>query len=600
MATRNEVSIVFKADGSDFDKKLASAKRGAESFGQSVREADSRGLAQLERGFEQAGARARTFGAQLEGASTKTSGLRSVLAGFAGGALATGVLSFFKEAGRAAIEFGQASLEAAQRAADAQRFLQTSAKLTGQDLGGLVGIAERVREAFGVSRAEAEALVARAAQFTSAAGRPQDTEKFLRAIGDSAVAAGRSLKELPEILQQLSGGGLEAALDKVLGGKNPSQIFAERFKEVGAKNAEALTDAQQKIAVLNEILERSKAVSGSAADRFGDFGAKTEVLAARFEDLQASIGKVIARSEGLNRLVDQLTKFTEKANDPQAAKSIERIGEAFGGLLQASVIGLGAIGTTLALVKTGIDAISTGIVGLAKLFDVVARETVANLRIAIGEALSIVPAAFRPALGINFDPAELAKKAKQDFQIANEELVNFSKSQFSVLQQDAQRVLDLIKLTRDAAKQAGEFGKFKPETGTASPGAGFNASTTPPPIIPNSGSAFFGAQAGIGQQGPTVVKPVLIFNGDSLESVDVLTRAQIKATAEQTGTIAGQGKGGVALGDRIGLLTDELKSLRDENKKLRDAIEKGALIEVTAGPGTQVDSVVPRGNFGRP
>lgn len=424
-------------------------------------------------------------------AERATNGLTTMQqAGVATAAAISAVAIGFGIAAKAAIDFGIDAVAAAERASKAQLSLQSVAKLTGQDFASLnVLVDQLVQRVPELSRASAAEVVAKATRFTSQAGRPEDTSRFIDAIIGAMRANGASLEDLSETLKQIAGGGLETALDKILGGTNPSEVYKRRFAEVGGSSAETLTDAQQKQAVLNEIFAQAGKLGDITAP--DTVGRNVSILKARFEDLEAAIGKVIERNEGLRKTVDMLTNLTTKLGDPSVAANVQVVGRGLATVAQGLILLGGGIAFVLNIAKLATDAFSgiLGIVGVG--FTSLATIVSGGIAIMIGKTIEILSAALGPAAAkIVFggvDGGALAGRGQAEASGALESFNAFMDSQKRALLGDIQNFKAIIDTTSSIADLAGRFGRFAAEgapAGTNTVLAATAGQSVPPPRDP--------------------------------------------------------------------------------------------------------------------
>jgi hypothetical protein len=331
------------------------------------------------------------FGSALRSAEGKVRGfVTGTVQSFLGNALANAA----SKLASATSDAFKGSLDAAKEAADAQRFLTTSSKLTGTALQENVAVAERLREQFGLTRADAQGLVAQALAFTSAAGQVGKTADFVRALGDSAVGSGRSLTELREILGQLSAGSDEAT-EKLFGGRQPSQIYEQFAKTLGT-TGEKLDATQKKQALLNETITHGARVAGSAADRLKDYGGQVDSISALFTDLEAAAGKFILSNEGIQGVVGGLADGLKNANQEGSAfkTTMAEVGPVLGEAAQAAVLVGGRLAEGFARAQFGVGMVIRGLELLDAFFDKVA----ANFELSMLKAVQSVVEGARSAL----------------------------------------------------------------------------------------------------------------------------------------------------------------------------------------------------------
>jgi hypothetical protein len=524
------------------------------------------------------------------------------------------IADFFRSASRAAVDFAKDAVTAAGEAADAFRFLRAQTQLTGTNLAENVALVERLREKFGLSRDAAERLVAQTLQFTGAAGRIGDTEKFLVALADSAAASGRSLSELPVLISQISAGQDEAT-DKLFA-KNPSVIYEEYARSVG-KTAAQLTNAEQKQALLNATLTKGAAVAGTAAERLGDAGGKAELAANRFRDLQVAVGEAITSNEGYIQTLDRLTAALDGLANPESVNQFRELAQTIALVGQGAAYGLGLIATNLNLIKTAFTVVALGAQGLIVLFTAIGKSLSLSIQGGVNEAIaamqSTLPIAAQVAIGIaGVNTGATRDRIKADLAGIAEELKAFGRLAAEAYGEDVARFTAIARATAAGADIAGAFGRFRP--GQA-PGGAFaaGAARTVAGLAPTRTSA--GALGALGALGgavdsarlaamaenvnrlvderadaraPRAIQPVLLASGDTLESVDALVRTQADAAATLAGATRDAGR---SSRETIGELKATIARLEQKIAELPAL----SVLRVEAGPATLVEDVTPAG-----
>jgi hypothetical protein len=525
------------------------------------------------------------------------------------------IADFFRSASRAAVDFAKDAVTAAGEAADAFRFLRAQTQLTGTNLAENVALVERLREKFGLSRDAAERLVAQTLQFTGAAGRIGDTEKFLVALADSAAASGRSLSELPVLISQISAGQDEAT-DKLFA-KNPSVIYEEYARSAG-KTAAQLTNAEQKQALLNATLTKGALVAGTAAERLGDAGGKAELAANRFRDLQVAVGEAITSNEGYIQTLDRLTAALDGLANPESVNNFRELAQTIALVGQGAAYGLGLIATNLNLIKTAFTVVALGAQGLIVLFTAIGKSLSLSIQGGVNEAIaamqSTLPIAAQVAIGIaGVNTGATRDRIKADLAGIAEELKAFGRLAAEAYGEDVARFTAIARATAAGADIAGAFGRFRP--GQA-PGGAFaaGAARTVAGLAPTRTSAgALGALGGLGGgavdsarlaamaenvnrlvderadgRAPRAIQPVLLASGDTLESVDALVRTQADAAATLAGATRDAGRSNR---ETIGELKATIGRLEQKIAQLPAL----SVLRVEAGPATIVDDVTPAG-----
>ncbi len=290
-------------------------------------------------------------------AKAQAAGARSVGSVFKQVFAANILVDFFRDGLAAARDFFRESIGAAQELANAQRFLASASYLTGTALEQNAAIAERLRTEFGLTRADAQALVATSLNFTAAAGQIEKTEQFVRALGDAAIASGRPVSELKEILNQLQAGSDEAT-EKLFGGKQPSQIYAEYAATLGTTAAK-LDAVQKKQALLNEVIKRGELVAGAGADKLKTTAGALEQLDSLLTDLRASVGQAILDNQVFADAVIYLNRALQNGTveSAQLRETLKTFAPILQGIGIAIVLVLSAVAHAYIIVKGTVESI---------------------------------------------------------------------------------------------------------------------------------------------------------------------------------------------------------------------------------------------------
>jgi hypothetical protein len=268
------------------------------------------------------------------------------------------VAAYFERAVDAAVRFGTESVQAAAKAADAQRFLRAQTELTGGSFEENAALGERLRREFGVSRQAAQGLVAQGLSFTTGAGQADATEAFLLALGDAAAASGRSISELNELITQLQAGSDEAT-EKLLAGKQPQQIYDD-FAESLDVTADKLDGTAKRAAILAEVLDRGALTAGTARDRLEDVAGQLDQLESLWTDMQTAVGQTIADTNAFNVSVDVLRTLLDETSEE--GRALRDVLESIGPILEGTaIVFLATAGPTLVLlssISTEVDRVT--------------------------------------------------------------------------------------------------------------------------------------------------------------------------------------------------------------------------------------------------
>lgn len=239
----------------------------------------------------------------------------------------------------AMVALGSASVESARRAEGAQRFILNSAVGARVAIEAQADAAERLRKELGVSRTEAQNVLAGSIQATNFVGRPQDAEVFTRRLADLRAARG-VVTDISELQRQLFTS--DEATDKLFG-LNPSSIHEEYARRLGT-TAEKLSDVEKNQAIVNKVMEEGAKFAGAAADAVAGQAGKVGLLSSRWEDLKAGLGDFVLQNGLVNdslsatiRLLEEATeagnKFQVRAPADAAADAVNSAGATFESLI---------------------------------------------------------------------------------------------------------------------------------------------------------------------------------------------------------------------------------------------------------------------------
>ncbi len=198
-------------------------------------------------------------------------------------------------AGAGVAHFTGEIIGAGKQASDANRLISASAKEAGLAYELVTEKAERFAARTSQAEVAAQRTYASILQFTKAAGQTERVDEFTTAFADLAAARGIQAAQLGDIARQLQA-LTDEATDKLLGA-NPSAFF-ERYAQSIGKTAGALTDAEKRASILDEVIRRGALFSGEADRRLGDVAGKLDTVAAKIENLKAAAGKAATAKGG--------------------------------------------------------------------------------------------------------------------------------------------------------------------------------------------------------------------------------------------------------------------------------------------------------------
>lgn len=273
--------------------------------------------------------RARSGFGHLERAAHSASGVISrALSTAYGVVLGNTVTSAFKSLESAAESFGQKVIDSSIEAADAQRFLKSAVEETRGSFGQALADAESLGKALGVSRSEAERLLATAK--VGLRGTVFDAGKFLRAAADLSASRGIRPGELDTIITQIFNGADEG-LGKLFSGRNPPSSFFNDWARAAGRTAESLTDLERKTILVNAVIQAGAKHTGLATDRLGSLGGRLDAIGALVTDVAAKVGDALQRNVGIAKLIEGASTALGKLSTDQGAVDalLTKIAEGF-------------------------------------------------------------------------------------------------------------------------------------------------------------------------------------------------------------------------------------------------------------------------------
>lgn len=237
----------------------------------------------------------------------------------------------------------QQALQLAKSLSDADRVLASSAKEAGIQ----IKVAKEKVAEFG----EAANLTADAAERTysgilllsKAAGQTENIDRFTKAFTNLAAARGIETDRLGDLARMLSTLQDEAT-DRLLGA-NPSQFYDAYAKSIG-KTAAALSDAEKRAAVMNEVIRRGELFNGEAEKRIESLAGRMELVSNLLTTIKTKAGEVLGA--GFLGLADI---FSGKAGAELAKTAEERIEVSRNKQLRAAELAKQNLETQLKLVK---------------------------------------------------------------------------------------------------------------------------------------------------------------------------------------------------------------------------------------------------------
>lgn len=577
MSRRNQVTVEFKVVG-DGLAALERAHKSFRSFGGLSAQFGglSTSLARVNQvatgtgqAFTVAARSAGQFATQASGATSSLQRIGEIVAGSFGGNV---LASVFTSAAAAAAGFARESVGAALSAESALVVLRTQSRLTGTDLAANIELAKKLAKEFRVSDTAGIGLAAGATRFAAGAGKPEDTEKFLRSVADLAAAAGRPMSELNEIVRQIASGdvGAEAALDKILGGKNPSVVYDEFAKSVG-RTADSLTQLEKKQALLNAVLTEGAKVQGVAQESLNSTQGRISTLSAAYENLQQRVGDAIVKSEAFKSVLELVEKAAAGASSPEFAKNIEGIGTALGRVAQGGALVIGTLALIGNAFRTVFDVAFAGMNYLTLAFTALGKALGASITAGAATAIeglqAILPSSVLSAIGLGgIDAVALKSKAQGDLLNVSTQFSELTKSTGKILSDDAARFKTILDTT-EAAVRAFNGGGTADEILAASQGKTPGAADNRP-----------GFQAKLRF---TPLTTTIEFDGETIRSV-----------SRRDGVIVDNTESNQALAGSVDALTGTVGLLL-ENPTL-------ARVEVVAGKDTSIEAIVPVGGANLP
>jgi len=245
--------------------------------------------------------------------------------------------------GGAVLYQAQQALQLAKSLSDADRVLASSAKEAGIE----IKVAKEKVAEFGIqanlTADAAERTYSGILLLTKAAGQTQNIDRFTKAFTNLAAARGIESERLGDLARMLSTLQDEAT-DRLLGA-NPSQFYDAYAKSIG-KTAAALTDAEKRAAVMNEVIRRGELFNGEAEKRIESLAGRMERVSNLLTTIKTKAGEVLG--SGFLALADI---FSGKAGAEIAKSTEEKIEIARGKQLRAAEIAKQNLETQLKLIK---------------------------------------------------------------------------------------------------------------------------------------------------------------------------------------------------------------------------------------------------------
>ena len=182
------------------------------------------------------------------------------------------------------------TVQVANQFENSNRKLDATSKLTGQSLDFLQNTAKTAKEQFSLNTVQANEFTIALSKLGQKAGDTEKTSEAISRLLDLAAAQGLNAEQaLVAINQAIL--GIDEGTDKLFQ-KNPSAIYAEYAKQIGT-TAGKLNDQQKAQALLNAVLQDGQKVQGEYQKFLESAAGKQSQAAARAQELQAQIGKVI-------------------------------------------------------------------------------------------------------------------------------------------------------------------------------------------------------------------------------------------------------------------------------------------------------------------
>jgi hypothetical protein len=456
MATKNVVTVDFKVTG-EGARQLAGLSQKLRALADDAN-APTRGFKQFEDSVEDAADATRRLGGAVEDTGKKTRTLRDVFVGTFAGNL---VADFFREATRAAIDFGRESVKAAADASDATLLLRSAAVETGQQFTTLQAQAKAFAAEFAVSVRDAERLFGQAS--IGLEGTGIDANTFLRRAADLAAARGIGASQLPTIITQIFNGADEG-LGRLFAGKNPSTFFNE-FARAAGRSAESLTDLERRQILANAVVEKGAELFGRSADRLRTTAGQLDSFSAGVADAEAAVGKLIVRNELFITSLEALQRATKTGIGEDARDGFEEFGKAVVFTAQAAALAAGAFATFVNAVKTAIDAIRLTAEGFIGLGEVIGSALALGIADGLAGLADIGGETLLRMFGLDLEGvAAFRQKASDRLGQAVADLAGLPERANRELLGDAERFQTIFAATEQAIVLAGKLDDFRADT----------------------------------------------------------------------------------------------------------------------------------------
>lgn len=171
------------------------------------------------------------------------------------------------------------------------RKLNAASKITGTSLDDLNKISSDTKEAFKLSKQQANEFTIVLSKLTQKAGDLTKTQGAIAALLDLGAGQGLSAEQsLVAINQALL--GIDEGTDKLFQ-KNPSVIYAAYAKEIGT-TAGMLTDQQKAQALLNEVLSVGGKLLGQYENYLNTAGGQVDQFSTKTQELGTKVGEFLA------------------------------------------------------------------------------------------------------------------------------------------------------------------------------------------------------------------------------------------------------------------------------------------------------------------
>lgn len=278
--------ITITLDGSEAVRTARHIDREVEGIGGAA----ERAMRKLDREFDQGFRRAMHSARSFAGGAMQS---------FFGNITATA----FAAATNATRDFLAGSIDQAVKATDATRFLASASRQAALNFSDMKREAAALGKELNVSAQQAERLLAQATMRSMGTGI--DPVEFLRQFANAAAAAGESVKSV-EIASLFT----DDALLNRLGLQDPGAI-KQQWARARGLNPDLMPQDLQNRAIIEAVVEQGRRNPGAAASRGQDIGGQLDSLSSSFENLQASVGSLLARNEGLRELFGMLGKGIE-------------------------------------------------------------------------------------------------------------------------------------------------------------------------------------------------------------------------------------------------------------------------------------------------